>query len=223
MPPIALIFVVAVVIGVVVYLNWLAEKKRREALLALANRLGLSYSPEKNRGLASQYKFIDQTRQGSNRYAANVIQGSYRDYPVILFDYHYETHSSDSKGRRQTHHHYLSFFILTMKKAFPEIKISQEGFFSKIAQTFGYDDIDFESHEFSRKFCVRSPDKKFAYDICHARMIEYMLANQDLTIEIENHSYALSFGSKTRLETIQRNLDRLIELRELIPDYLLTE
>jgi hypothetical protein len=219
----ALVILVAAVIGVIAYLSWLAEKKRREALLALATKLGLSYSPEKNHGLATQYKFIDQTRQGSNRYASNVVQGTYRDYPVILFDYHYETHSTDSKGRRQTHHHHLAFFILTMKKAFAEIKISKEGFFSKIAQTFGYDDIDFESHEFSRKFCVRSPDKKFAYDVCHARMIEYMLANEDLTIEIENHSYALSFGAKMRLETIQHNLDRLVELRGLMPDYLFTE
>ena len=40
---------------------------------------------------------------------------------------------------------------------------------------FGYQDIKFESAEFSKTFCVRSPDKKFAYDVCNAKMMEYLL------------------------------------------------
>lgn len=211
------------IVGVVAYLVHLAEKKRREALQAIASRLGLSYNPNKDRALATHYKFLDRTQHGSNRYAYDVMQGTYRDHPVIIFSYHYETHSSDSKGNRQTQHHHLSFFILTMAKPFPELKISREGFFSKIAQAFGYDDIDFESAEFSRKFCVRSPQKKFAYDVCHARMIEFMLANDDLNIEIEHCSYAMTFDSRTKPETIQRHLDRLVMARELMPDYLFTE
>jgi len=30
---------------------------------------------------------------------------------------------------------------------------------------------------------VRSRDKKFAYDVCHPRMMEYLLARRDLAIE----------------------------------------
>ena len=136
------------------------------------------------------------------------------------FDYHYETRSTDSKGRRKTHHHYFSFFILRLGRSFPELLISPEGFFSKIAQFFGYDDIDFESAEFSRKFVVRSPDKKFAYDFCNARMIEYLLDNRDLQVEVEHDSLALFFGSCLPADAIHPNFERLIQVRELIPDYL---
>jgi hypothetical protein len=138
----------------------------------------------------------------------------------MAFDYHYETHSTDSKGRRQTHHHYFSFFILQLPLSFPELKIGREGFFSKVAQAFGYDDIDFESHEFSRKFCVRSKDKKFAYDVCNARMMEYLLANDDLTIEIEDQAMAISFNSRLSPEQIESNLNRLVAIRSLMPEYL---
>ena len=100
------------------------------------------------------------------------------------------------------------------------MKIAREGFFSKVAQAFGYDDIDFESHEFSRKFCVRSGDKKFAYDVCNARMIEYLLANDDLTIEIENNAMAMSFSRRLNAEQIEPNLDRLVQVRSLLPSYL---
>ncbi|MGE5295211.1 MAG: hypothetical protein ACM3VT_10320, partial [Solirubrobacterales bacterium] len=158
-----------VVFGVVGFLN---AKKRREAMMALAAKLGLRFDQGKDWDLARRYGFLDKLRAGDNRYAFNTLSGTTQGHNVVIFDYHYETHSTDSKGRRQTHHHYFSCFILHMPASFPELVIAKEGFFSKIAQAVGYDDIDFESHEFSRKFCVRSRDKKFAYDVCHARMME---------------------------------------------------
>ena len=103
---------------------------------------------------------------------------------------------------------------------FPELKIGSEGFFSKLGQALGYDDIDFESHEFSRKFCVRSGDKKFAYDVCNAQMIEYLLSNPDLTIEIEDNALAISFSRRLEPEQIETNLNRLVKLRSLMPNYL---
>jgi len=111
--------------------------------------------------------------------------------------------------------------MLTLPIVCPELTIAKEGIFSKIAQSFGYDDIDFESHEFSRKFCVRSKDKKFAYDICNAQMIEYLLANQDMSLEFENNILALSFNKRLSPEEIVPNLDRLIYVRGLIPGYIL--
>jgi hypothetical protein len=104
--------------------------------------------------------------------------------------------------------------------SFPELVIDKEGFFSKVAQALGYDDIDFESHEFSRKFRVRSSDKKFAYDVCNGQMIEYLLSNIDLSIEIEGEVMAISFRSRLSPEYIEPNLNRLVRVRSLMPDYL---
>ncbi|MBN1507819.1 MAG: hypothetical protein JW955_13295 [Sedimentisphaerales bacterium] len=211
--------VVALIVVAAIF-GHLAAKKRREAMLALAARLGLRFDPNKNRELARQYQFLDKLRAGENRYAFNVLSGTYKSHDVMAFDYHYETHSTDSKGRRQTHHHYFSFFLLLMPASFPELVIGREGFFSKVAQALGYDDIDFESHEFSRKFCVRSKDKKFAYDVCNVQMMEYLLANDDLTIEVEGPALAISFGSRLSPEQIESNLNRLIQVRSFLPDYL---
>ena len=110
--------------------------------------------------------------------------------------------------------------ILTLERTFPELTIAREGFFSKIAQSLGYDDIDFESHEFSRKFCVRSKNKKFAYDFCHARLMEYLLANEDLAIEIEGTALAIAFSDCLDPAQVEPNLERLIQLRWLMPKYL---
>ncbi|MDX1682569.1 MAG: hypothetical protein R3336_05580, partial [Phycisphaeraceae bacterium] len=147
--------------------SWIREKKRREALVALAKSLGLKCSTGKDYALADELSFLDKTRSGSDRYAYNVMRGTFEGEEILAFDYHYETHSTDSKGRRTTTHHYQSYVTLRLPKAFPELTIAPEGFFSKIAQAVGYDDIDFESAEFSREYVVRSEDRKFAYDFCH--------------------------------------------------------
>jgi hypothetical protein len=217
--PLLIIGVLALIIVVAVF-GALAAKKRRDAMMALAARLGLRFDPEKDRSLAERYEFLDKLRQGSNRYAFNTLTGNYQGHDLTAFDYHYETYSTDSKGNRETQHHYSSFFILRLAGTFPELKIGPEGFFSKIAQALGYADIDFESAEFSRKFCVRSKDKKFAYDVCNARMMEYLLANRDLAIEIELDSLAISFDRRLSPDTIEPNLNRLVAVRSLMPDYL---
>jgi hypothetical protein len=217
-----LILFVLLVIGGAIY-SVIAARKRREELSALAARLGLNYSAENDYGLADRFGFLDKLAQGSKRYAFNVLSGEYRQNNVLAFDYHYETYTTDSKGNRQTHHHYFSFFILLLPGSFPELKITREGLLSKIAQALGYDDIDFESAEFSRAFCVRSKDRKFAYDVCNAPMMEYRLANRDLSIEIEGPALALAFDARLSAAEIEANLQRLLEIRLRLPEYLFTK
>jgi hypothetical protein len=219
MPVVIIIAFIAIFITFAVF-SAIAARKRRDAMAALAARLGLHFYPDHDSDMDGRYAFFEKLRQGSDRYAFNILTGDYRGEPVTVFDYHYATYSRDSKGRRRKHNHYFSFFILALPGSFPELKIGREGFLSKIAQAVGFDDIDFESHEFSRNFCVRSPDKKFAYDVCNARMIEYLLANGDLTIEIEHDALAIAFDSRLDPERVEGNLERLSQVRALMPNYL---
>jgi len=213
----AVIIIAAVIYGAI------TARKRREALAVMALRLGLDYREAADRSLADRFGFLNALAQGSNRYAFNILAGHYQGREVLVFDYHYETHSCDSKGRQQTHHHYFSFFILLLPQSFPELRITREGWLSKIAQAFGYDDIDLESAEFSRAFCVRSKDKKFAYDVCNGQMMEYLLANRDLSLEIERNALALAFGKRLAVPEIEANLGRLLEIRSRLPEYLFTK
>lgn len=221
--PIAPLFVVAF-IGVMVIgciYSIIAARKRREGLFALAQRLNLNFDAGQDFGIADRFSFLKQLAQGSNRYATNVLSGNYQQNEILAFDYHYETYS-ESKNGRQTHHHWFSFFILTLPASFPDLTIRRENFFLKVAEVFGYQDIKFESAEFSKTFCVRSPDKKFAYDVCNAKMMEYLLANRDLSIEIENEVIALVFNTRLSVGQIELNLQRLVEIRSRLPEYLFT-
>jgi hypothetical protein len=209
------IIVVGVVIVAAVIYGQVVKQQRRDALAALARRLGLSFYEEKDRDLAQTLGFLDKLYLGSNRYVYNRLSGEYQGHPVMAFEYHYQTQSG-----KHTHHHHFSVLTLKLPRTFPELLITPEGIFSKIAQSLGYDDFDMESAEFSRAFCVRSPDKKFAYDVCHPQMMEYLLARRHLAIEIEGNALALAYDACLDVTEIEPSLRQLVEIRRLMPDYL---
>lgn len=213
------VIVVICIIGAIIW-GLMAGKKRRSAMGELAQRLGLDFSHERSYRMAERYEFLDRLAQGSNRYAYNILSGAYRGQRIAAFDYHFETYSTDSKGHRQTNHHHFSFFICALGKTFPELTIAKEGFISKLVQALGYDDIDFESHEFSKKYVVRSKDKKFAYDFCNARMMAYLLEHPELAIEVDGDALAIGFDTCLKVEFIEPYLNRLLEIRALMPAYL---
>ena len=217
---IAIFFVLVIAIIIFAIFQGVASNQRRIELQQFAVQNGMSFHPDKDYSLDESYPFIAKLCQGRNRYGYNIIRGTFQNHPVIFFDYHYETKSKDSKGKTKTNHHYFSFMILNYDQMFPELLIFREGWFSKLAQWLGYADIDFESAEFSRKFIVRSPDKKFAYDVCHAKMMEYLLLNDDLNLEMERDCLTLSFPILS-VEKIEFNLQRIVMIREMFPNYLM--
>ena len=193
------------------------EEVRRRDLAALARKLGLHFSPKSDFKLAESFLFLTWLKRGdvrNVRYAYNVMHGYHLDYLLTVFDYTFLA------GR---YSYYWSAFILEMKTNFPDTIISHENLESRIAEELGVPHIAFESAEFTRTFRVRSADKKFAFDVCHPRMMEYLLANKDLTIEFRGPVVAVLFEDWLRPEKIEFNLSRLIEIRKLLPEYLFSK
>jgi hypothetical protein len=218
--PILLGVCVVLAVGALAYLGWRMEQKRTEALASLAARLGMSFSPARDRELAARFAPFRGLHDGENRYAWNVLSGPHDGHPCMAFDFHYETHSTNSKGGRQTHHHYRHVVLLRLAREFPNLVLAPEGVLSKIAQALGYDDIDFESAEFSRLYCVRSPDKKFAYDFCNARMIDFLLAEPGLSLELRDDLLAFVYDGRMNPGELVPKLDLACVVRERMPDYL---
>lgn len=207
---------IALVVLAALLLSHLFQRRRTAAMEAVAARLGLGFRAENDRELARRLEFLDKLDRGSNRYVSNCLDGEWQSERVMVFDYHYQTSSG-----RHTQHHHFSVAMLVLPRVFPELLVSPESFLSKIAQAAGYDDIDFESAEFSRAFCVRSRDKKFAYDVCHPRMMEFLLRDRGLVLEIDGNVLALVFEPRLDPREIESRLHQLLEIRRQLPEYLL--
>ena len=217
-----IIFVFLIIAGAAGIYGAIAARKRREELFELALRLNLDFRLGPDYGLAEELQFLKKLAQGDNRYACNILSGIYQNDDIRAFDYHYQATTHDGKGSHTTHHTF-SFFVLRLPGFFPDLTVRRENFFMKVAEAFGYQVINFESAEFSKAFNVRSADRKFAYDVCNGKMMEYLLANRDLSIEIENQALALAFDSCLSAQRIEFNLQRLAQIRSLMPDYLFAQ
>jgi hypothetical protein len=212
----ALVGCLAIAVGALAYWFRLkAERARRDEMASVAARLGLHFLPERDKRLPREFGVLDRLAQGHDRYASNVVSGCYDGHQVLLFDYHYTTGSG--KSRKE---HEISFFILFLPRPCPELTIRPAGIFARLAGALGWSDINFESAEFARAFQVRSPDRKFAYDICHPAMMQFLLENRDLNMEIEKRVLALAFDRRLNPPEIVLNLTRLLQLRALFPKYL---
>lgn len=209
-------------VALLFYLSWRFEKRRRATWGAWATERQWTYSSERDRSVSASFQFLDRLRRGKKRYAKDVIRGTWRNRPMIAFSYHYETESRDSEGNRNTTSHWLAVVALNVDRHrhFPELSVVPENVFRRIGSLFTNSDIDFESIEFSKRYEVRSDDKKFAYDVCHPRMIEYLLANPRTTFELEGQWIATVESKKLKLEQIEPHLDRLDTIVSLMPSYL---
>jgi hypothetical protein len=192
---------------------------RPDALKDLAMRLEFDrFEAAPNKQFAMGWGFLSRLDSGTERYAFNILQGKYHETRLFVFDYHYQISEGKNADDR-----YLTIFMLVCKEAFPILTIRPEHLYDKIAGAIGLEnEIKFESAEFSRTFNVRSSDKKFAYDVCNAQMIEFLLANRDLQIEINGPVISMAFEPQLPVEKVEFNLQRLAQIHSLLPQYLFT-
>lgn len=193
-----IVILLVVVIGAVAYLAYLAEKRRRDALAALARTLGWRFRPGKDHSHDERFAQFSIFRQGHSRVALNTLIGEMeidgRRYPAQAGDYRYKITTSNGKSTT-THTYNFSYLIVRLPFPYvPSLLVRREGFFDKIASFFGFSDVEFESAEFNRTFRVQSSDKKFAYDVIHQRMMEFLTRTDPPTIDIEHGHLCLSDG-----------------------------
>jgi len=217
--PQELVFVLIVVGGIVAFFFWKEEKKRRQRLLDWAERNHWQYDPGKRRGWERQYPAIKLFDKGHSRHGRNVISGHFKGFSVNCFDYQYTVGHGKN---RSTHNH--GVVALEVGHPLIPLQIRREHVLDKVGEFLGADDIDFESAEFSRKFYVKSVDKKWAFDVIHGRTMEYLLGSPS--------GYTINFGlaeivvyrtGRCEPDQYEKAVKLANDLYDLIPDFALEQ
>ncbi|MFH1737728.1 MAG: hypothetical protein ABIH23_01885 [bacterium] len=214
---------VALFIIALVLIGYLGSRARIKELSAWADSKGFRFNPDRDHDMEDRYPDFSCLREGSARYAYNTIQGSQNGRGICAFDYHYETYSHDSKGHRQTHHHHFSAVIANTHLPLKPLFIRKEGFFDKITEFFGMDDIDFESAEFSRNFYVKSPDKRWAYDVISQATMEFLMSAPTFSLQFQGNDIIAYRGSTFSVSDFEDAVNVIEGILNRLPDYLLRE
>jgi len=219
-PPVLIFVLFGVIAAVAIIFSIMSSRARREAWRKFAASLGLDFALRDPFGLArnSPHPLF---RKGRSRRVTNVAYGMYRGRSVRCFDYRYTVgYGKNSRTYRYT--------VVGVKPPVPfeQIHIRPEHFGDRLAEMIGFDDIDFESDEFSRSYYVKSDNKRFAYDLLHQRTMQFLLDRRDVVIEGSPHSLLFHSSRSGHAELPHRALELLdlaCDFLDLTPQYLIED
>lgn len=177
-------YVIALSLALAALLAWLLsqyEQKRTAALQAVATSLGASFRPE---ATAEDKTLLAQSHLGSLGYGSrmtNVMETTRTgDLSITLFDYYYKTGS----GRESRSWYQTVSRMQAPMLSLPQFQLYPESIFAKIAQAFGYRDIDFpEFPEFSRMYMVRGADEAAVRRVFTPALLQFCEQHRGISLE----------------------------------------
>lgn len=155
--PFAVMGGVALLVGGIIYARVLSERKRNAAMQMVAHSMGFSFEEacelESLGGLTAGLPVFGK---GHSRKARRMMRGRLSGRDAAIFDYCYTT-----GGGKSAHRHAQTIVLLPDGgRGLPDFSLSPENFMHRIAEAFGYQDIDFpEFPDFSKRYLLRGPDE----------------------------------------------------------------
>lgn len=211
---------VVLVVGFAVA-SFVAERRRRERLFTWSVERRWSWTD-------SDPRLVDMLPgepfgRGHSRSVRSAMNGRWDGRPALAFDYSFkETKGSGKDRRTQTYHH--AVVAVQLPVPLPRLHVGPENVFHRIAQSFGADDIDVESHDFNRRYRVQADDRRAAFAILHPRLVELLTQVEPVEWRIDLATIGpvvLTWWSG-RLEPvqIQQRLILLDRIVDSVPDYV---
>jgi hypothetical protein len=191
------LFAIGVIVAVAFHHK--AERERREAMRALAAQMGFAFT-ERDLVLDQRFRGFRDFGRGHSRTGLHLISGETRlggvRMRLLMGDYQYKITTSNGKSTSTTTYNMSFISVVPALRIAEDLAVRSENFLDRLGAFVGFEDIDFESSEFSRRFHVKCSDRRFASDLFDPRMIEYFL--ESAVPEIEAQRGILLFDHGTR-------------------------
>jgi hypothetical protein len=203
-------------VGLIVY-GLHQAKKRREEMAAYALSRGWRYE-------AHQPLLVDRFQGppfgiGDDREAGNAVYGQHEGRDFVSFDYAYETTTGSGDDRRTTTHTF-SVLALSMGVSLPTLTVDPENFLERFVGRITNSDIDLELEDFNRAFTVSCPDRKFASDVLHPQMMEFLLQHRDVGWRFERDSMLVVASGRRTIPQIDATLALMDQIAALVPEFV---
>jgi len=212
---VALIIIgIVTVVGLIIFAAWFYEKKRTEALQAIAKALNFSFERKGDELLIAMHNNFDLFTKGRSKKISNVMNGRSGDMDITIMDYQYTTGS----GKNSTTYSQTLIAVQSKHLRLPPFTLSPENIFHKIGGIFGYKDIDFASHpKFSKQYLLRGEDEEAIRNTFSDELLNFYEKDKALNTEGDNDKF-IYYKTSKRLapKDIQAFLQETINLYGLL-------
>jgi hypothetical protein len=205
---------IVTLVGLIIFAVWFYDKKRSEALQAIANDLNFSFLRKDNDSLLAVYNTFALFSKGHSKKISNVMNGISNDMEITIMDYKYTVGS----GRNSATYIQTLIVIQSSLLQLPPFILSPENIFHKIGAVFGYKDIDFSSHpKFSKQYLLRSDDEDSVRETFNDELLNFYEKDKGLSTE-GDHDKFIYYRSAKRIvpKDIQAFLQGAINLYSLL-------
>jgi hypothetical protein len=147
---------VVAIVGAAIAVARRLEQKRRAALEEFSLVRGFRFEAERPDAEQALQQAFEPFNQGRSRTWGCTITGQKNRVPFTAFEYSWVTGS----GKHSSRHHIAVVLWERDGADFPKFMLSPEGWFTRLGDLFGMQDIDFvESPDFSRAYRLKGPDE----------------------------------------------------------------
>lgn len=212
--PMLLLLLAALVVGTIAIGGYITQQRRQEEMSALAKELGFTFDDTPD-NVHTFFEGFEPFEKGSGRRSFNLLQGTIDGIGWQVFDYRYTTGSGDDQRT-----HRWGIVAATVPMSFPKLTLRPEGIFDRLAAMAGFDDLNFESEEFSRLYHVRCDDRQFAYNLIDPGLMEYLLSMKPRLWQMRGNRVILvkmGYGTPGEIRASIRAIQGMVDR---IPTYL---
>jgi hypothetical protein len=156
---------------------------------------------------------------GFGRRAYNVLYGAHEGRALVSFDYEYKTQTTNGK-QTTTQVHRFSVLGLSMGVHMPSLTVDPENFLERFVGRLTGNDIDLESDEFNRAFTVGCPDRKFASDVLHPQMMEFLLEHRHVGFRFERDSMLMVAQGQRTPAQIDATITVMDGITDRVPEFV---
>lgn len=158
------------------------ERKRKEELRTVAERLGLSFADKNDAALAPLRRTTGLFQRGYARRFSNILHGRIDDLSAYVFDYAYSINMGDSRSSA-THKQTVAAIFGEQSRA-PKFELRPEHLGHRLKSFFGFEDIDIPDHPvFSKKFHLTGPAASAVRDVFTADVADRLVRADKVCIE----------------------------------------
>jgi hypothetical protein len=212
-------FVIAIIgLGIVLYFyNRKKEKERTEQMRAVAVQLAWNFAEVAPMNMIAGLEQFTLFNQGHSKQIKNFMYGEANGVKAAVFDYTFVTGS----GKHRATHNQSVTYLEPANLRVPFFSLRPEGFFTKIIQAFGYQDIDFgQRPEFSKQYLLRGYDEPGIRQTFNDRLLSFFESYPGTCVDGGgNQLLMFRVGHRYQPQEIQSQLALALNIFSLLPRY----